>query len=104
MTEPATPPSFDSYYVNQAQLHFGVYDVTVDFGRIEDPRVQGPKLSPVVRVQMSPQHAKVFALMLLRHVAAYEHQMGIIELPAGLLNELKLSTLVHFISQVNLNE
>jgi hypothetical protein len=37
-------------------------------------------------------------------VAAYEHQVGVIELPSALLADLKLSNLEHFISQVNLNE
>ncbi len=97
-------PDFETHYVNQAQLHFGVYDFTIDFGRIEDPRQPGPQLAPITRIQMSPQHAKVLTLMLLKHIAAYEHQMGIIELPAALLQELHLASLQHFVSQVNLNE
>jgi hypothetical protein len=91
-------------YANQAQLHVGVYDFTLEFGRVEDGRKSPPRISPVARIQMSPQHTKVVALLLLKHVAAYEHQVGVIELPSALLADLKLSNLEHFISQVNLNE
>ncbi len=91
-------------YANQAQLHVGIYDFTLEFGRVDDPRATPPTVNPVARVQMSPQHTKVVALLLLKHVAAYEHKIGIIELPAALLADLKLSNLEHFISQVDLNE
>jgi hypothetical protein len=91
-------------YVNQAQFYMGVYDFTIDFSHVVDPRSTPPRAELVSRVQMSPQHAKVVALALLKHLAAYEHKMGIIELPAALLEELKLANLQHFISQVNLHE
>lgn len=94
----------DAQYANQAQLHVGIYDFTLEFGRIDDPRATPPTASTVARIQMSPQHTKVVALLLLKHVAAYEQQIGIIELPQALLAELKLTNLEHFISQVNLNE
>lgn len=94
----------ETLYVNQAQMQFSIYDFTIDFGRIEDPRGSGPRFNPVTRIQMSPHHAKVFALMLLKHLALYEHQMGIIELPAQFLEELRLAGLQHFISQVNVAE
>lgn len=98
------PEAPETLYVNQAQLQFSVYDFTLDFGRIEDPRSAGGQFQAVARLQMSPQHAKVLALMLLKHLAAYEHQMGIIELPAQLMEDLRLASLQHFISQVNLAE
>ncbi len=91
-------------YANQAQLHAGIYDFTLEFGRVEDGRTAPPKIVPVARIQMSPQHTKVVALLLLKNVAAYEHQIGVIELPSALLTDLKLSNLEHFISQVDLNE
>jgi len=91
-------------YANQAQLHAGIYDFTLEFGRVEDARTAPPKIATVARIQMSPQHTKVVALLLLKNVAAYEHQIGVIELPSALLADLKLSNLEHFISQVDLNE
>ncbi|MBP8252192.1 MAG: DUF3467 domain-containing protein [Herpetosiphon sp.] len=90
-------------YVNQTQILGGVYDFTLEFGQIE-PAAQQAKIRHVAKIQMSPQHTKVLALMLLKHIAAYEHSVGVIDLPQELLDNLKLSNLQHFVSQVNLNE
>ena len=40
---------------------------------------------------MSPQHAKVFAKVLVNTVKAYEDQVGPITIPKSLLNELHLT-------------
>ncbi|MCA0351482.1 MAG: DUF3467 domain-containing protein [Chloroflexi bacterium] len=91
-------------YANQVQISGSPYDFTIDFACVEDVRNNTASVQPVARIMMSPQHTKVLALMLLKHVAAYEHAIGVIELPTALLNDMKLGNLEHFISQVNLNE
>ncbi|HEY1012058.1 MAG TPA: DUF3467 domain-containing protein [Herpetosiphonaceae bacterium] len=95
------PPA---HYANQFLIQGGVYDFILEFARLDNPREPGLPPEIVSRVQMSPQHTKIVALMLLKHLAAYEHQIGIIELPGKLLQELKLNNLQHFISQVDLTE
>lgn len=74
-------------YTNQVNLTMSVYDVIFKFGQMT-----GPKDSPDVKaiIRMSPQHAKVFGLLLNKHIMAYEKDIGKISLPSGLLKDLGL--------------
>ena len=49
------------FYVNQANMTFSVYDLTFTFGKMPLPEKKDTTLDPVVRIRMSPQHAKVFS-------------------------------------------
>ncbi|MCZ6479567.1 MAG: DUF3467 domain-containing protein [candidate division NC10 bacterium] len=43
------------------------------------------------RIRMSPEHAKVLAFILRRHVQDYERQTGItIDVPVQILNDLRI--------------
>jgi len=75
------------YYVNTVTMTFSIYDVIFAFGKKTDPKVE-PK--PQVNVRMSPQHAKVFSLLLEKHIKKYEKDIGEIKLLPKLLEELGL--------------
>ncbi len=74
-------------YANQAGMTVGVYDFILRFGQITDPK-DGAKIKAVVR--MSPQHAKVFGMLLTKNLKKYEKEIGKISLPSGLIKELDL--------------
>ncbi|MCX7970911.1 MAG: DUF3467 domain-containing protein [Negativicutes bacterium] len=63
--------SVPSLYANFAAVNTSVFDFTVLFGMR-----RGEQVSPVCEVAMSPQHAKAFAQLLMRHVEEYEEKMG----------------------------
>ena len=74
-------------YANQVGMTIGVYDVILKFGQITDPK-EGHKIKAVVR--MSPQHAKVFAMLLNKNLKMYEKDIGKINLPFEMIKELGL--------------
>jgi len=77
-------------YANTAQFSIGVYDFTIDFG-IQDA-LKSPSDRPaartLVRVRMSPQHAAALAKTFAAAVEKYEDQMGKINLPPSVLEEI----------------
>ena len=78
------------FYVNQANLTFSVYDVTFTFGKMALQEKEDKTPSPVVRIRMSPQHAKVFSKILAKHIDKYEEDIGNIPITPALLKELGL--------------
>ena len=85
----ASPPEkkIDDHYANTVKLAFSVYDVLFEFGKKAMPEVD-PETSVLVR--MSPQHAKVFALLLHKHIKKYEKEIGEIKIPLKVLKNLGL--------------
>ena len=78
------------FYVNQANMTFSVYDVTFTFGTMPPPEKNDTPPSPVVRIRMSPQHAKVFSKILVKDMDKYEEDIGNIPIAPALLKELGL--------------
>jgi hypothetical protein len=82
------------HYANQVRFEVSVYGFTLEFGQTQQPPqgYKGPvPTRPVVRVNMSPQHAKVMAKLLVNSVKAYESQVAPIGLPPELYKELGIS-------------
>ncbi len=72
-------------YANSVGMTMGVYDIILQFGQMTDPK-DGPKINAVVR--MSPQHAKVFGMLLLKNLKKYEKDIGKINLPSAMIKDL----------------
>lgn len=80
-------------YTDSVAFEIGVYGVTLEFGKTRKPPPgHAGKIPhfPRVRIHMSPQHAKVMALLFSKNMRAYEEQVGKILIPQGLLDELKI--------------
>jgi hypothetical protein len=84
ITGPAefVPREIPRFYANNTQFQISPWDVSLDFGQIvgqtEDRRLLVENL---VRVVMSPQHAKVIAHLLMTQLAMYESEFGTIPSP-----------------------
>ena len=75
-------------YSNFAELRTSFNDLTIRFYRVSEVRrVEGEKEKgeaipeEIVRVQMSPQHAKSFLRALENNLGKYESRYGEIKLP-----------------------
>ena len=78
------------FYVNQVNMAFSVYDVTFIFGTMPLPGEKDTQLDPIVKIRMSPQHAKVFSKLLAKNIDKYEEDIGNIPIAPTLLKELGL--------------
>jgi len=75
-----------TYYASGVEISVSPWDFTVRFSLREGAT---PKdLRPVANVILSPQHAFVLARLLAKVVDAYERDVGEINLPPRLLNDL----------------
>ncbi len=69
-----TTSEIPEYYTSSVALATNIYDVTLQF-RVQVPPVapgQPPLERPVCVVRMSPQHAKMLALILTNAIRDYE--------------------------------
>ncbi len=73
------------YYADSVNFTTNLYTFIFDFAQMEQTD-QPPK--PVVRVRMSPQHAKIMSLLLRKNVQEYERRVGTIILPEQLYDDL----------------
>ena len=76
------------YYTDSVNFMTNMYGFTLEFGVMgqhDDP----PR--PLVRIKMSPQHAKIMSLLLRKNVQEYERRIGTVILPEGLYNDLGIS-------------
>jgi hypothetical protein len=80
-------------YADSARFDLTAYGVTLEFGQTRPAPGPGhqPSHIPQMRVSMSPQHAKVVALLLRKTLQAYEQQVGRLALPPELLAELGIA-------------
>jgi hypothetical protein len=77
-------PDFVSLYANDTQVQITPWDIRFMFGVVQDPpNKERPTVlvKQVGEVRMSPQHAKVVALVLLRQIQNYEKVVGQIPIP-----------------------
>lgn len=88
----AEPENVPDIYVDQMRVTVGVFGVNITFGLSEPHPTQGgmPRQTEErVRVRMSPEHAKIMALMLRRQLKTYEREAGVtIEIPANVYTGL----------------
>ncbi|PIC05526.1 hypothetical protein CS060_04430 [Anoxybacillus flavithermus] len=66
-----------TYYANNVQMALQLYDMVMEFSILNPDNTK----EDTVRIFMSPQHAKVFAHLLLDHVRIYEETFGSIPNP-----------------------
>jgi hypothetical protein len=77
-------PTFASLYTNDTQLQITPWDVRLIFAVISQPATKDRpevQVQTVGEVRMSPQHAKRIAQILVRQLARYESQFGVIPQP-----------------------
>ena len=80
-----TEKEIPDLYINSVSIVGSLYEFMFSFG-LKTIIDKDPETS--VRIRMSPQHAKVFAKILIKNVNEYEKAMGEIKLPEQLLKEL----------------
>ena len=99
-------PEVPEVYADLFWITLSPYTVIFDFGKRLAPRREhterdeGQQPDPqqrqmssiVARIRMSPEHAKVLAIILRRHLQEYERQTGVmIDVPAPILQELGIA-------------
>ncbi len=87
LKKPNVEKEVPDFYINQVNLVFSQFDVLFNFGLKTDPNADPKEL---VRVRMSPEHVKVFALLLVKHIKKYEKDIGEIKILPKILQELEL--------------
>ena len=75
------------YYTDSVNFQTNLYGFMLEFGIVKGAE-QAP--APVVRMRMSPQHAKIMSLLLRKNVREYEHRIGTIILPDDLFQQLDI--------------
>jgi len=75
-----TEPEVLDVYVDSASARVSPWTVLVEFGQQKMPVSGESDPTPMVRIRMSPQHAKATAMMLTRIMEGYEASNGPIEL------------------------
>ena len=64
-------------YCNGVEMGISPYDLTIEL-QLNSPQKGAEKQAPAVvgKVRMSLEHAKVFAIVLKKHLRTYEDQAG----------------------------
>jgi hypothetical protein len=75
--------NYFSAYANSVQLETTPWDMKFVFGLISEATDQKLVIEDQCEVLLSPQHAKVFAAVLIRNIKQYEEKFGKIPGPAG---------------------
>ena len=76
------PFGMPDVYTDSFAMTASAYTVSLHFAVSE-----GPVLKPQAIVRMSPQHAKVMAILFMRRLKEYEKKAGEIGVPESLLRE-----------------
>lgn len=80
--------SLPEYYTDSVNFMTNIYGFTLEFGVMQQ---QDDPPRQLVRIKMSPQHAKIMSLLLRKNVTEYERRIGTVILPDGLYNDLGIS-------------
>jgi hypothetical protein len=91
-------PQIPEFYVNGVSLAFGLFDMTLEFGLQDLPKIApntplpavitGPSNTPTVRIRLSPTLALMLSRILTRAVENYEKQNGKIPITPQLLKSI----------------
>jgi hypothetical protein len=82
--EQTTAASYVSLYANDTQIQVSPWDVRLIFGEISQPATADRPTNVIKQtgeVRMSPQHAKVVAMILIAQLKQYEDTIGPIPIP-----------------------
>jgi hypothetical protein len=77
--------SLPEYYTDSVNFMTNIYGFTLEFGVMQQ---QDDPPRQLVRIKMSPQHAKIMSLLLRKNVQEYERRIGTVILPEGLYQDL----------------
>jgi hypothetical protein len=70
------PASEVPVYANDVWIQMSLWDLVMDFGVLMESSRERLRVQGLVRIAMSPQHAKVFAELLTRNIERYEKRFG----------------------------
>ena len=76
------------YYTDSVNFMTNIYGFTLEFGMMQ---AQEEPPRSLVRIKMSPQHAKIMSLLLRKNVQEYERRIGTVILPEELYRDLGIS-------------
>lgn len=71
-------------YANSVHFFLSIYDITMDFGSTD----KANKHHSLVKIKMSPQHAKVMSILLSKNIEKYESEIGEISIPPDFLEKI----------------
>ena len=69
-------------YVNNVEIRATEWDIHLSMGEVTRRSEGEMRVKELVKIYMSPQHAKVFARVLTNQVARYEEAVGTIPIEA----------------------
>lgn len=69
-------PDTPTFYVNNVEMRSSQWDVRFVMGEVDEASDDTLAVKELVRVYMSPQHAKVFAEVLAAQIKRYEDTFG----------------------------
>ena len=88
------PNPVPEFYADAFQVTTSPFGVNMTFS-LRDPHPSPGKLDPgieIARVRMSPEHAKIVAMMLIRQIRDYERSSGIkIAIPSQVYTQLGIA-------------
>lgn len=73
-----------TYYINSTQSQLSFHDLMFELGQVRRATPELVRVALMVRLLMSPQHAKAVAALLARNIAEYERRFGPIPTPPAL--------------------
>lgn len=82
---------FHTVYSNNVAFAMSAFDVSLIFGEIASTEGGKVQVDQKLRVTMSPQHAKVLALVMIENIKAYESNVGPIAIPMALAEAKQVS-------------
>lgn len=86
--ETSAIPDPPEYYIDTFQVGISAYSVILDFGLRTSPE----ETRQVARIRMSPEHAKVMAILFRRAIKEFEQTANhTIAIPPALLQDKTLS-------------
>jgi hypothetical protein len=77
-------PDFRSIYSNNVAFAMSIFDISFIFGEISGSEGETITVDQKVKITMSPQHAKVLAMVLIQNLKNYEETIVPIPLPPGI--------------------
>jgi len=83
-------PEFEihDHYSNAATIIANIYEIQIQFGLESTVGENQKVLEKMIRMRMSPQHAKSVSLLLQRAISEYEKAHSEIFLPPDLMERL----------------
>jgi hypothetical protein len=88
-------PTFSSndvpdYYIDATRMGITPFGITIQIG-VSGEIAEAGEVGPVkilATIRMSPQHALIFAKVMLKNMQVYQEKVGRIELPAQIYKEM----------------